>query len=287
MKYAQHYYNKSWEVFGPIFLSACSLFITFQIIRPISIFLDPKLNLLASRGFGKIIFSFLAIFHVLLFLSTQSSSFIKKFLKTSVFYFSDKGFLPKISKYFLIFFSLHWLVLLTLCNLGYIDYNPNWGTLSWPLIPSILWGFFATFFLAWSEELIFRGMFYPYFAQFFKPLSSLLMASFCFMFVHDLSNPINLFTRDWKIALGLFLLGVLLNTIYVISGKLYTGMGVHMGLVAVKVILRRVPFLTFMDLRESHIVHFLFLAVILLLIASNKEKFFGSSHAPKPELANH
>lgn len=287
MKYAQHYYNKNWKALGPIILSACSIFLTFNIIRPIALLLDPNLNLLASKGFGKIIFSFLAIFQVLLFLITQSQSFIDKFLKISVFYFKDKDFFYKISKYFVVFFSFHWLVLLAFCNLGYVNYNPHWGTLSWPLIPNIIWGLFATFFLAWSEELIFRGMFYPYFAQFWKPITSLICTSFCFMFVHGLENPIIFFLSDYKIAFGLFLLGVLLNTIYVISGKLYTGMGVHMGLVAVKVILRRMPFLTFMDLRQSSIVHFLFISITLLLIIYNKEKFFISNHVQKLEPMNH
>lgn len=286
MKYAPHYYKKNWEVFGPIFLSASSLFLTFQIVNSIALFLNFDFDLLASKGFGKIIFSFLAIMHVFLFLSIQSRNFVEKFLKTSIFYFSDKGFIYRITKYFFTFFIMHWLVLLMLLYLGQISYNPYFeAKITWSLIPSIAWGLFATFFLAWSEELIFRGMFYPYFSRFWSPLPSLLVTSFCFMIVHDLANPINLFTKDWKIASGLFLLGVLINTIYVITGKLYTGMGVHMGLVAVKVILRRIPFLTFLDLRQSHIVHLLFILVIMMLIIRNKEKFFSLS--PKPEQSIH
>lgn len=285
MKKNNTFLNLIYKVLGPIFLSASSLFISFQIVQPIAYRLDSSLDLLASRGFGKIAFSIMAILQVFLFLSMQSKNFIESFLNTSVYYFWDKNFLKTILKYFFTFFILHWLVLVGLLALGQIAYNPNY-VLSLSLIPNLAWGVLVTFFLAWSEELIFRGMFYPYFAQSWSPLTSLLSASLCFMLVHDLTNPINLVTINYKIGLGLFLLGLLLNTIYVISGKLYTGMGVHMGLVSVKVVLRRIPFLTFLDLRQSHLVHVLFALTIIILILSNKDKIFLSNRAQQPQPAN-
>jgi hypothetical protein len=105
------------------------------------------------------------------------------------------------------------------------------------------------------------------------------------MLCHDLTNPLNLITKDWKLGLGLFLLGMMLNIIFVITQKLYTGMGAHAGLVFVKVILRRARFLVFLpaaqlpcwvnpDLRQSVLIHIMFVAVNIGLIIRYRKIFF-------------
>ena len=265
--------KKHWQCVGPISLSALSLLLSFFILQPFAYKLDATFNLLTSRGIGKVVFVSMAIYQILLFLSIQSPLFLKQFFDRVLLFFIHEKWFSTFSRFFVVFFSFHALILFFFYHFGPVQYNPYWGTLTSTLIGKTLFGLFVVFMLAWTEELIFRGMIYPYFAQFYQPLPSMLLASFIFMLVHNLKNPLALVTTDWKLGLGLFLLGLLLNQVFVITKKLYTGMGIHAGLVFVKVILRRAPFLQLVpDLRQSHVVHVLFAGVILFLFIKNREE---------------
>jgi membrane protease YdiL (CAAX protease family) len=187
-----------------------------------------------------------------------------------------------------LFFALHILTISFFTFYGFaeiINYSCKWT-----IIFSILFGFIATFFLAWTEELIFRGTLYQMFAQNMCPFYASAAASFIFMLAHDLSNPLNLITINWKLGLGLFLLGWLINIIFILTGKLYTGMGAHAGLVFVKVILRRIKIVAFLpatqlpfwvnaDLRQSVLIHIFFALIIIILILLNRQKLFQKKGA--------
>ncbi|MBU1008149.1 CPBP family intramembrane metalloprotease [Candidatus Dependentiae bacterium] len=263
--------QKYWQSAGPIILSALSLLISFFILQPLAYLLDPTFNLLASRGIGKVAFVCMAIYQIILFLTTQSSQFLTQFFDRNLFFFIKEKWVAKFSIFFISFFSLHALVLFVFYQTDAIIYNPSWGSITLPLVSKTIFGLFVVFMLAWTEELIFRGTIYPYIAQFYKPLPSMLITSLIFMFVHNLRNPLALVTTEWRLGLGLFLLGFFLNQIFVITKKLYPGMGVHAGLVFVKVILRRAPFLVLVpDLRQLHTVHFLFAIAIACLLFRKK-----------------
>ncbi|MFH1461738.1 MAG: CPBP family intramembrane glutamic endopeptidase [bacterium] len=279
--------KKVTKAFGPITLSAFSLFITFCLLQPFACWLDPAFNLLSNRGIGKIAFTTLAILQIILFLITLTPKFLKNFLKTNIYFFSEPNWIKKFLKLFILFFFLHALLLYFFWMSGYAVYNPDWGHFTFKLFLRILFGFIVTFFLAWTEELIFRGTLFPYFEQTLSTFSSLIITSTIFMFVHDMKNPLNLITKNWNLGLGLFLLGLLLNLIFIKTKKLYTGMGVHAGLVFVKVILRRTPLLIFLsanqipfwvnkDLRMSILVHFLFLITIIIMIIKTRKELFSS-----------
>lgn len=262
--------QKYWQSVGPIVLSALSLFISFCLLQPFAYLLDPTFNLLTSRGVGKIIFICMVIYQILLFLTVQSQTFLQQFFDRVLFFFTRERWFAVFTAYFALFFFLHALVLFFFFHAGTVLYNPTWGMFNVSLVAKTLFGLFVVFMLAWTEELIFRGTIYPYFVQFYKPLPSMLLTSLIFMLAHNLKNPFTLVTTEWRLGLGLFLLGFLLNQIFVITGKLYTGMGVHAGLVFVKVILRRAPFLVLVpDLRQSHVVHLLFLVAISYLFIKN------------------
>lgn len=275
--------NKHWQCIGPITLSALSLLLSFFILQPLALFLDPTFNLLASRGIGKVAFVSMAIYQILLLLAVLPSEFLQRFFKRNLFFFKEKRWFSRFSLFFTLFFFLHACLLLIFYLTGYVSYNPSWGIFNAKLVAKTLFGLFVVFMLAWTEELIFRGTIYPYLKQYYKTLSSLFLTSLIFMLVHNLRNPLTLLTTEWKLGLGLFLLGVLLNQIFVITKKLYTGMGAHAGLVFVKVILRRAPFLYFIpahqmwlfskDLRQSHLVHLLFAIVIISLFTKYRKKF--------------
>lgn len=265
---------KHLKCIGPVALSALSLFISFLILQPLALYLHPTFNLLASRGIGKVVFVSMAIYQILLFLSFQNKKFLSQFFDRVLFFFVKERWFPLFASYFSVFFLLHACVLFVFYYQGIIFYNPSWGTVTPLLLAKTLFGLFVVFMLAWTEELIFRGTIYPYLVQFYTPLTSLFATSLIFMLVHNLRNPLTLVTTEWRLGLGLFLLGFLLNQIFIITQKLYTGMGAHAGLVFVKVILRRAPFLAMVpDLRQSHIVHVLFLLTIALVFVYYKKHF--------------
>jgi membrane protease YdiL (CAAX protease family) len=260
---------------GPIILSALSLFLSFLILQPLALFLDPTFNLLASRGIGKVIFISMAIFQILLFLSIQQKKFLKDFFDRVFFFFVTDSWFRPFSYLFALFFVFHASILFLFYQLGYLFYNPTWGDITLSVVGKTIFGLFVVFMLAWTEELIFRGTIYPYFRLFYSPITSALTTSLIFMLVHNLRNPLKLISTDWKLGLGLFLLGLLLNQVFIITKKLYTGMGIHAGLVFVKVILRRAPFLSSVpDLRQSHIVHILFILTITYIFVKYRKSFF-------------
>ena len=277
--------HQAYKTFGPMLLSVLSIFTAFIILQPIALNLNPSFNLMASRGIGKVAFVSMVILQLILFLIIQPLPFLKKCLNTFLFFFKKITWFKTFFFYFSIFFILHALLLALFYNLGYAYYNPKWGLFSIHLILKLIWGFFVVFMLAWTEETIFRGISYQYIAQQFNKITSIFIASLIFMLAHDLYNPLNLITKNRKLGLGLFLLGFLLNTVFVITGKLYAGMGIHAGLVFVKVVLRRarfivmpisgLPFWINSDLRQSLIVHALFLILIVSLILVNKKKIFN------------
>ena len=278
--------KKITRAFGPIILSALSLIITFNILQPFACFLDPSFNLLSSRSVGKIAFTIMAILQIILFLVMLTPKFLKNFLKTNIYFFSEKRFLKRFFNFFILFFCLHVSLLYLFYLFDFASYNQFWGSFSFSLFARIMFGFIVTFFLAWTEELIFRGTLFPYFEQTLSTFSSLCITSLIFMFVHDMRNPLNLITKNWQLGLGLFLLGFLLNLIFIETRKLYTGMGAHAGLVFVKVILRRMPLLIFLplastpfwvnrDLRMSNLVHLLFIIAIIFMVIRNRKKLFS------------
>ena len=270
-----------WKVSGPIVLSACSLFITFHIIQPLATWLNPTYTLLANRSVGKFALSFMVLLQLVLFLLVQPKNFLHRVLDSAIGSFKRPGWLRMMGLFFIFFFALHWLILGGLWQSGFALYNPAWGTFTTSLVVRTLFGLFVTFLLAWSEEVIFRGFIYEYITTSYSILPSILCASTIFMLAHDLSNPLSLLTTNLSLGIGLFLLGMLLNLIFVLTGSLVASIGAHMGLVFVKVVLRRARFLTFApmsawwahaDLRQAPAVHLLFLVVILGIVYKFRKK---------------
>ncbi len=267
----------------PIILSAFSfIFISFTLNEIITL-IDPSYHLLSNRGIGKIIFTLIAIAHVFILLFLTSKKCVQKFLTSSLYFFTQERWIKPFFSYFISFFIIHIIMLLFIATAGYATITPlpmslivnKWKTLSL--------GFIATFFLAWTEEMIFRGALFIYLRIFFNEILAAFITSIIFSLAHNLYNPLILISQEWQLGLGLFLLGFFLNLIFIQSNKLYTGMGIHAGLVFVKVILRRLPFITFLaahklpwfissDLRKSIITHLLLLIGIVFLLYLHKKK---------------
>ena len=270
------------RVLGPVVLSAFSILCVCLLINPIACALDPSFHLLANRGLGKVTLSIIVIFHIFLLACFAKNTFFQKFLDTNIRFFKKTSWLKDFFLFFTTFSLLHVLFLTCLVIGGFVDYTPvGWARLP-SMVGNLLWGFIVTFFLAWSEEVIFRGTLYLYLEQTLRPFYSVILTSFVFMLVHNLSNPLVFFGSEWRLGLGLFLLGMLLNLIFTATNKLYTGMGAHAGLVYIKVALRRLPLLAYpalpfwlsVDLRQSLIVHALFFLGIIIALNHQKTSFF-------------
>ncbi len=279
--------RKIWQVTGPILLSALSILITFIFVQPVACWLDPTFSLLANRGIGKIGITVLVIWHIYLLLFNCDKKLLTDFWQTNFLFFKKMEWIRPFCFFFLISSTFHVLFLIFLYFSGCIIYTPIQMNYNLSFAIKMLVGVVATFFLAWTEELIFRGTVYKFFVQALSPVTSAVFASLIFMLSHNLSNPLALVTVDWKLGVGLFLLGLFLNLIFILTGKLYTGMGVHAGLVFVKVFLRRIPFVAFLppeqlsffvdkDLRQSLCFHLAFILfdiiLIIKIIKNNKLK---------------
>jgi len=277
---------------GPIAISALSLFISFHLLQPLALWLDPSFNFLATKRIGKIAFITMVIYQGILLFTLLPNHFLKNFFTTNISFFWKRRWFFSFLLFFLFFSGFHVVTLFLFHALGFATTNPSWGTLSTSLALKLFLGFIATFTLAWSEETIFRGTVYPYFVATFSPLTSAVVTSFIFSLAHDLTGPWHLFCGKWRLGLGLFLLGLLLNLIFIITGTLYAGMGAHAGLVFVKVFLRRAPVISFSatstsswllaaDLRQAHIVHLFFILAIIGLLIACQRKGIELSRVPE------
>ena len=264
------------KVTGPVVISAFSIFVTFCVLQPLACWLDPSFTLLANRSVGKIAFTIMILLHILLLATTTPRAFFDRLVATNILFFVRERWLKPFFTLFALFAGLHTIAVGVMVYGGYVTFNPSAAYRLIPMIPNLLWGFVATFLLAWTEEFMFRGTLYPFFAQRFTPLASITLTSLIFALAHDLTNPLSLVTTQWRLGLGLFLLGFMLNLLFAITNKLYIGMGAHAGLVFIKVLLRRIPFIAIPttipwwfspDLRQSIIIHILFaLAIVGILL---------------------
>lgn len=274
------------DVMGPVIVSALSILISFCILQPLFLWMDPSFSLLANRGAGKILFTILVLLHIMLLLTTTPKKFLVKFVQTNFGFIRHKKWIAPFCLYFLIFFSLHSLMLYGLSLNGIVQTHPEALNLIPSKIGPLVFGFIATFFLAWTEEVIFRGALFSILKQKISPLSSIIITSLIFSLAHNVTNPLLLVTSEWRLGLGLFLLGMFLNILFFLSNALYIGMGAHAGLVFVKVLLRRIPLITYapvlpwwfdIDLRQSLLTHSLFLLIIVFLLIVFRREF--NNHA--------
>lgn len=272
---------------GPICASALSCIASFFLLQSLACSLCQDFNLLSNRGVGKFAFMTLVILHLIGLCMLMPSSFLKTFISTNTSFFRTRSWLKDFFVFFSLFALLHILFLLTGVATGYAVFNPTLSLSYTKLTSSLVIGFIATFLLAWSEEMIFRGTLYRYLSLNMPPFPSIIITSILFSLAHNLTAPWQLLTTDYQLGLGLFLLGLLLNLIFVITNKLYCSMGAHAGLVFIKVCLRRAPIITLLplnnlpwwlaiDLRQSFFVHLIFILCSIALCIRYKKSIFTS-----------
>lgn len=246
----------------------------------------PGFDILASKDFGKVVFTLLVFVALAIFVGYQPSEFASNWRERNFGFLIQKKGAILFAKVFGIFFSLHVLLLAAFYWVGVASFCSD-VFISLKAFGQIIFGFFVTFMLAYTEEVIFRGTVFPYLIQFVRPILAVFFTSIMFMIAHFLPNPVVQLAQDPAIAIGLFLLGFMLNLIFIAAGTMYANIGAHAGLVFVKVILRKVRFLVIaavptlpwflhQDLRQAPLVHGLFLVVILGLIVWLRKILFSS-----------
>ena len=262
-----------------MFVSALFLLATTLAGQYIGSTLDTSFDILASKGPGKVLFILFMINSAALCMWLTGAASFYPWLKKNLGWLTSSNWLKPFFMLFTPFFILHCLILTWCVATGYATYLPaGWSAINFFWFARIGFGFLATLFLVFAEELVFRGTLYEYLRTYTSPLVAIFSTSLCFSLAHNVLAPHLLITHEWRLGLGLFLLGMMLNILYIVAGNLYTAMGAHAGLVFVKVILCRLPIISFApaanttllfstDLRQSLIVHGLLVLTSIILIA--------------------
>lgn len=270
------------KIVRPIFISALLLFCAAVLVQYCMTFFIPSFDILASKDLGKIVFTLLVFGALGIFILQQPSKFQHQWWLRNIHFLYDRTQLRLFGRFFVTFFMLH-VLLLASCyffGLGLLQNISDVSVIK--IIGQLLFGFIATFMLALTEEIMFRGTLYPYFAQWLRPIVAVFITSLLFMLVHFFPSPVAQIQKDPPIATGLFLLGLMLNLIFISAGSMYANIGTHAGLVYVKVILRKarffvlaspstLPWFLHADLRQAPIVHALFTLIIVVLIVYKRD----------------
>lgn len=225
---------------GPILGSVLSFFCVFQIINPLATWLSPDYSLFLRRGVGGVFVLLITVFLCCCFASIQPRTLLQRLRSHLSWPATAPGW-----RLFLLFFFWFALAHLILLSIYLLADAATFDTTALPLLlrrwPVLLVGFIATLFLAWSEELIFRGLLFDHFRQFHTLWPSAIASSCIFSLAHNLRAPWTLLTSEWRLGLGLFLLGMTLTIIAQWQRSLAASAGAHAGLVFIKVVLRKVP----------------------------------------------
>lgn len=271
-----------WTLSKPLIISAFFLSVISLATQYVAKAVSPSFNILASKGPGKILFILFFVSSAALCMWLTGAAELRQWRETVFKPLQSLQWLRSFSVFFFPFFIVHICIIALCVFLNYAHYDHiGWSTINWQWPARIALGFLATLLLTFGEEVLFRATLYNYIAQFISPWRALIATSLCFALAHDILAPWHLLTTQWRLGLGLFLLGLLLNVIYYKTNNLYNAIGAHAGLVFVKVILRRLPLITFTaqnnlffcsDLRQSLVIHSLLL--ITLGIISYNDRLY-------------
>jgi membrane protease YdiL (CAAX protease family) len=272
--------SKIIQCLGPIFIAALFLLLNFYAVQALIDYYVLGINLLSEKNLGKIIFSLMVMLTIDLFLRFQNKKYLSHFYQTVFGIFRWRS-ITIFGFYFFLFFLFHLATITLFVGMGHAQFIACLDGLTSSFFLKAVWGFVATFFLVWSEEAIFRVALFNHFHRFLKTIPAMIITSLCFMAAHGLVNPYHFFVHEWRIAIGLFLFGLMLNSIYVKTGNVMANMGAHAGVVFVKVLQRRLFFVQFLphiqsfwlidaDLRQSVLACIFFFLITLYSVFSSK-----------------
>lgn len=132
----------------------------------------------------------------------------------------------------------------------------QWSQEAWENLTPRIWrrtavALLVVVILATTEETIFRGFILRYLRWKASPavtISALLASSVIFSLSHLIALQGSIKQPDYaSLLFGLFMLGFLLGTVYLVTGSLSCSIGIHAGLLGFKVFLRRTELLVQQD----------------------------------------
>ena len=167
---------------------------------------------------------------------------------------------------------------LALAALGYVQWSQAaWENLRSDIVEKSAIARLIVLVLASVEETIFRAFLLRYLRRndtFWVTVGAVVVSSAIFSVSH-LVALIDVWHLIGKASLltGLFLIGLLLGTVYVVTGSLACSIGVHCGLLGFKVILIRTDVINLVpdwlvndDIRRSPLAWLVFLAATLAIV---------------------
>lgn len=128
--------------------------------------------------------------------------------------------------------------------LGFVHFSQEaWDALSWRIAERTMVALLVVLVLATTEELIFRAFIMRYVrtdTSAAVTVGAVVFSSLIFAAVHNPTDLAAWFTaEEFPLFVGLFLLGVLLCTVYIVTGSFWGAVAVHSALLGSKVFLRR------------------------------------------------
>lgn len=151
---------------------------------------------------------------------------------------------------FLFAFAAMALLHLALAQFGTVRLNQkSWEALTPKILERTAVALLVVVVLAITEEMIFRGFVLRYLRWSAAPgptIAAVLGSAFIFSSLHTIALQSAVIEPDYlPLLTGLFMLGVLLGTVYVATGSLACCIGVHAGLLGFKVFQRRTDLIVY------------------------------------------
>ena len=127
---------------------------------------------------------------------------------------------------------------------GQLQWNADaWEQVTSRTVERTIVALLVVLVLAFTEEMMFRAFLMRYLrwnTSTAVTVGAIVFSSLVFASVHNLHDPMSWFSEDGlRLFVGLFLLAVLLCTVYIVTGSIWCSIAVHLGLLGSKVILRR------------------------------------------------
>jgi membrane protease YdiL (CAAX protease family) len=236
---------------------------------------DTGVSLRDPRGIGQITVFLLAIAAIMLFqlcilrvsYSDFFGTYLREWRKVLRGLFSMFAFAAMIVVGGYLFLGL----------VGQVQWSQEgWTALTPELLTRAAVGLVVVLVLATTEELIFRGFVLRYLRwneSYPVTIAAVVASAAVFAVSHVIAKTTEPMTVE--LLFGLFLLGLLLGTTYVATGSLACSIGVHAGLLGMKVLIRKTQLLELSadtwwladkDLRLSPVVWVLFAAMTAAIL---------------------
>lgn len=163
-------------------------------------------------------------------------------------------------------------------RLGWATWSPeHWAALGPKILAITLANLLAAIVLALTEELIFRGALMRYLRSDLTPantVAAVLASALLFAVPHLIAFQKGA-DAVMPLMVGLFLLGVLLATTYVVTGSIACAIGLHFGLLGFKVILRETDIATFNGDVRTGPDFFVMMVVLTLLVVLLRRRLWA------------